>query len=292
MSSPLDGPMIADARRAPQIWLLAIGIIAVFVFLAFWTLAMVASLAWMLDGSMPDAAYEMFGTSPPRPAQTIYHLVLIAGLGSGTIIAARLFQRRSPASLTGPPAKTLRHLVLSALTAFAVLGILSSFALPLYGMPLPNLALATWVLWLPFGLLALTLQTGAEELFFRGYLQSQLAARFGSPMAAVVLPSVLFGLIHYIPALPAIAALTYILIATMFGILAADLTLRTGSLGAAWGFHLGNNTLTILIVAPGEAISGLALWKSSNDTLTQPIVTLEILMLLATWWAIRRVLQV
>jgi DNA-directed RNA polymerase subunit RPC12/RpoP len=43
------------------------------------------------------------------------------------------------------------------------------------------------------------IQTGAEEVLFRGYLQQQLAARFASPIAWMVLPSAIFAL----PALPA-----------------------------------------------------------------------------------------
>ena len=109
-------------------------------------------------------------------------------------------------------------------------------------------------------------------------------------------PALLFGFAHYVPSFPLIAALTYVLIATMFGILAADLTIRTGSLGAAWGFHLANNALAVLIIAPTGSVSGLALWRTGTElgpeALTSPLATAEILVLLATWFLIRRVLRV
>ncbi len=47
---------------------------------------------------------------------------------------------------------------------------------------------------------ACLIQTGAEELVFRGYLQQQLAARFASPLIWMVLPALIFGAVHYDPA--------------------------------------------------------------------------------------------
>jgi uncharacterized protein len=46
--------------------------------------------------------------------------------------------------------------------------------------------------------------------------------------------------------------------AATFGLIAADLTARTGSIGAAWGFHFANNTMAITILATDGTITGLS----------------------------------
>ena len=97
-----------------------------------------------------------------------------------------------------------------------------------------NMAVSTWLLWLPVALVAVVLQTGAEELLFRGYLQSQLAARFRSQAIWLLIPSILFGFAHFGPGLPLNAALGYVVFATLFGLMAADLTSRTGTIGDHW----------------------------------------------------------
>ena len=111
-----------------------------------------------------------------------------------------------------------------------------------------------------------------------------------------MIPSILFGFAHFVPVFPTLAALTYVMIAALFGVLAADLTIRTGSIGAAWGFHFANNALAVLVVAPSGSITGLALWRTAEEfgpeTFTSPLVTIEILVLLASWFLIRRALRV
>jgi membrane protease YdiL (CAAX protease family) len=52
---------------------------------------------------------------------------------------------------------------------------------------------------LPLALVGVLIQTGAEEVLFRGYMQQQLAARFSSPILWMVLPSAIFAALHYQP---------------------------------------------------------------------------------------------
>ena len=136
------------------------------------------------------------------------------------------------------------------------------------------------------------LQTGAEELLFRGYLQSQLAARFSAKWVWLFVPSLLFGLLHYMPAETAGPGLLYVASTTLFGIIAADLTARTGSIGAAWGLHFANNCLAILVVVYLGAASGLGLYSAGTieDALTlSPLLLLDVGVLVLLWMVIRRI---
>lgn len=121
-----------------------------------------------------------------------------------------------------------------------------------------------WASWLPVALILLLIQTGAEEAVFRGYLLQQLAARFRSPWAWAVAPSLLFGALHYNPAAPG-GAVAAIVVTTFGGIVLAAVTARTGGIAAAWGLHMGVNTLALLFIAPPDHLSGLALYAWAGD---------------------------
>jgi len=71
---------------------------------------------------------------------------------------------------------------------------------------LPNLPLSQWLGLLPLTLAFLLIQVSAEELVFRGYLQSQLAALGLHRFVWIMIPSAIFGLLHYDPAVMGAAA--------------------------------------------------------------------------------------
>jgi hypothetical protein len=115
---------------------------------------------------------------------------------------------------------------------------------------------------LPLALVGVLIQTGAEEVLFRGYMQQQLAARFSSPLMWMILPSAIFAALHYQPEI--MGDNTWLMMAAVFvfAVLAADLTAVTGNIGAAWGMHFVNNALAILVVATDGPLSGLALFMA------------------------------
>lgn len=79
----------------------------------------------------------------------------------------------------------------------------------------------------------------AEEFFYRGMLLQGLRRRLPD-VAAIVVSSVLFALVHIQPILyPG----TFVL-----GLVAAIVTLRTGRLGLAWSMHVGFNGATLLLL--------------------------------------------
>ena len=119
---------------------------------------------------------------------------------------------------------------------------------------------AIWLAFLPLAIPAVLIQTGAEELVFRGYMQSQLAARFARPVVWLLVPSVLFGLLHHDSLMHGDNAWLVVGWAVAFGIAAADLTARAGTLGPAIALHFMNNIMAILLAAPQGNFDGLALF--------------------------------
>ena len=140
-----------------------------------------------------------------------------------------------------------------AMTLLSVLPFLSeaSYTRPLW----------QWLLILPFALVGTFVQTSAEEVYFRGFLQSTLAARFRSPLVWAVLPSVAFGLSHVFNAETGAEQIQIVFYTGVFGFFAADLTARTGTLGAAMGFHFAHNAVIFCIYGfEGSLDAPLALW--------------------------------
>ena len=224
-------------------------------------------------------------------------------LALAVVLVARLGHRRGLASLIGPIGPSLRAL------AWAFGAVLLFFALtellPPYWMAEGQAVARTplyWLALLPLSLLALLVQCGAEELFYRGYIQQQLAARFARPWVWMVLPNIAFALAHWELGDFTPPAAQYVIWAFVFGVAASDLTARTGNLGAAIGFHLGNNAYAFLLFGEYAAPdSGLALFVFPSGALGDalldeaPLFTTAFATELAgvglMWLAVRLVLR-
>lgn len=159
----------------------------------------------------------------------------------------------------------------------------------------PNLPAGIWLRFLPLALIAVAFQTLAEELLFRGYLQVQLAARFGRAMIWGGVPALIFGGLHYDPDTMGDAALFAVFAATAFGFVAADLTARTGSIGAAWGLHLVNNVVALTLVATSGTITGLGLrvtpYHVDSLAISPWMAVADLIPLLVSWILIRRLVR-
>jgi membrane protease YdiL (CAAX protease family) len=130
---------------------------------------------------------------------------------------------------------------------------------------------------------------------FRGYLQSQLAARFASPMVWLVLPALAFGLLHMDTVTYGANGWLVMVWATGFGLAAGDLTARFGTLGPATALHLVNNFSAILVAAPKGQFDGLALYvypfSLGEAGAVAAVLPVDILTLLCAWLAIRLALR-
>ncbi len=288
--------MVGDARPYPSLRRLLAGVMTVVVVMFAWIVAVNYLLALRTGQSFAGALGSVLDLSNPSPGGTAIYLFLVVGLGLGAVIAARFWQKRLPSSLTGPMRRTIRHFAISAGVSAAVIAAFAVALLPVTGPLQVNLDPAIWLTWLPIGILVLLAQTGSEELLFRGYLQSQFAARFRSQAIWLGVPALLFGAVHYLPGVPVTQALSIVVVVAFFGLLAGDLTARTGSIGAAWGFHFSNNALVVLFVSSQGSLTGLALCRTQASftelTSVTPLIALEILAMAAIWVLIRRVMRI
>ncbi|MDJ1016876.1 MAG: type II CAAX endopeptidase family protein [Paracoccaceae bacterium] len=296
MSYALYQPMIRHAQARPALWRLILGVITAVAVAFLWMAGIVFLLGLVWGVGFGAAIPQVFGQGADAAWRAILYLLIVAGLGLGTLVAAAAWQGRGRASLIGPGARALRHFAVAAAVTAATALALSLIPSGTDDAIERNLPLSTWLFWLPFALVALAAQTGAEELFFRCYLQSQLAARFRWPLVWLAVPAVAFGFAHYVPGLPGNNALLYVAFAITFGILAGDLTARTGSLGAAWGWHFANNSIAVLVVATEGSVTGLGFWKTETG-LTEAIpisfwLLTDLAVVLVVWLVIRRLLRV
>ena len=154
-----------------------------------------------------------------------------------------------------------------------------------------NLDPRLWLMLLPLSLGGILLQTGSEELLFRGYLQQTLAARFDARWIWMGVPAVLFGIGHYQPGVAGANAPVIVAWAICFGLAAADLTARAGTLGPALALHMINNTGALLFVSVKGEMSGLSLATLPHgldevEKLT-PWLVLDFAFLLVGWLAAR-----
>ncbi|WP_171175552.1 CPBP family intramembrane glutamic endopeptidase [Ruegeria sp. HKCCD8929] len=283
--------LVAPARLRPEIWrlLAGLGLIAVVVF------ALNAGVL-AVAGSLGSELWLRNFLAGATPVAMLILLASFAFVTLGVTLAARQLQRRSLQTIVGPYHLALTqfwHVLRGLLLLGAVLLVLPPYDM---GAPMqPNLPVTVWLAVLPFSLLAVLIQTSAEEILFRGYLQQSLAARFRSPVIWMGLPSILFAMGHYVPSEAGDNALLIALWSGVFGLLMADLTARAGTLGPAIALHLFNNIVALLFVALPGSLDGLALflipYEMSDTTNLRVWLGVDFVLMLIAWLVARLALR-
>lgn len=291
MRSPEFEAMVRPARLYPELWRLLLGVLVI-VFCYFGGVALMLVGVFAAVGPLEFFGWIQGLAMPDQPAQTLVLLGTFSGLLVGAFLAA-LVHFRGPGTLFGPRDETLRGFVLTVLVSvpfYAALMGAGAWLEP----AVPNLEWQTWLRFLPAALALLLVQISAEELIFRGYLQQQLAARFAARWIWMGLPSLLFCALHWNPAAGPSAWL--ILLTTfVFALVLADLTERTGSLGAALGLHFVNNVAGLLVISISGTITGLARWVTpfglEEGARLVPSLGFNIVFILVLWRVLVRVLD-
>jgi len=279
----------APARSHARIWRLLVGAV---VFIVTYVVPMVGLFALVGILLGPDRSREVFEglAAIDTPAATLIVLFSFVFMTLAVWAAARLMHKRGLASLIGPLGPALRDFIRVTGAMLVLQGVF--FLLP-FGKAdmVANLPLSTWAMLLPLTAIGIFVQTSAEELVFRGYLQQQLAARFASPLVWLLGPSILFGLVHYDPATMGDNTWVVIAWAAIFGLSAADLTARAGNIGPAVGLHFANNFGAMTLVSLDGPLSGLSLFKlpfSGADTEVLPTLLWLDLGAIGVMWLLAR----
>lgn len=281
------------AEPRSELWRLVAGVVAmvaVYVLLSLFYQQAISELTRF----RPQFTDELIAGSTPS---AMYVLLFSFGLISLSVfIVVRLLHKRAALSVFGPTilaAPQFFRVFTAMLVLAAILMILPPYG---YGGPsVPNMAFGLWALILPLSLVAVFLQISAEEIFFRGYLQQQLAARFASPWIWMVLPSVLFALGHYQPVEAGQNAVMITVWAGLFGLLMADLTARAGSIGPALAMHFFNNVSALLLTSLPDTLGGLALFHTpfglQDEAQLRAWLPVDFAMMIVSWLAARLALR-
>lgn len=269
---------------------------------------MIGTLALMVAGGYAWTRGWLPGPEPAENASLLIGFmqtcagfaVMVLTIGTiwpATWLAMRLLHKRPVRTLFGPQERLdwsdFARAAIAALVAAGVLSLLNVAFDPT--MERSSLSLASWLsLLLPMTALILV-QTSAEEILFRGYLLQNLAHRFRSPWVWAALPALIFAMAHWSPGAQTWMNGAVLLSIVLFASLASWLVWRTGNLGAAMGFHFGNNIVALLFATSGTDQNSLALFLTrpvSDPSWTvadavggvfQQIVVFGLVLVLLTW---------
>ncbi|MDC1216082.1 CPBP family intramembrane metalloprotease [Octadecabacter sp.] len=205
----------------------------------------------------PDVVDAFFlGSTPSAVRWTLATFAIYTALLLGMM---RLVHNLRLRALIGPTRTAINEFIkvtlyLSPIYAFLII---PSLFLP---EAQRQFTTTTWLSMLPVMLPLLFVQISAEEFVFRGYLQSHMAALTSHPIIWMGVPSFLFGMIHFDPTGDPYAAWSYVIWATALGLVCADLTARSGTLGTALAVHFINNIGALIILAADDWLYGAALF--------------------------------
>lgn len=182
---------------------------------------------WLLASFGPDVA------SRPTMQETIFYLALFGVILLMGMIGGAVTDRRNALRLGERPllSGTVGLAIgLAGLSVCAVYAQIAGVLVP----GAPSAPVATFLLW---GAALVLVQTTAEEVFFRGWLQPALVGRWGRA-AGIVAAALAFAALHIAGGARApLSLLNLFLGGVMFGLFAA----RTGGIAGALGIHFAWN---------------------------------------------------
>ena len=266
---------VAPARQRSELWRL--GLSGILIGIAFFAGTMISGLAvFLLFGKTVAEKVMSAGGLGSTPASIIFILSGFAIVFLAVWGIVRLVHRRSLGTLFGADPRRVAGNALIACAVMAVITGLGTVYSFLTAGPEQNLPFGVWLGWMIPVLPLMLVQVTTEEMIFRGYLQQQLAARFRSPWVWMVLPSVIFGSLHYQPGVMGENALLAVLITVLVGVIAADITARTGNIGAAIGLHFVNNFFAMCFLSLNGGLSGVSLYVTpfsvADSSLLRPLL--------------------
>jgi hypothetical protein len=264
-TTPLDSYLAASGGRRGG-WRVFLGMVVV---VACWLLGTAAVIALPMAADVLGGATRGEALAALRdrlsgggPASVALMLATFWGIWAGLGMALPLLHGRRFATLLSAEGRARPREFWRGLALAAAVYVLSmALAVAAGGLPERSaLPFGIWFVWLAPLCLLVFVQASAEELLFRGYLFQELGRRLRHPIAWAVIPSAIFGALHYNPALPGATGLLYVAVTFTFGLAAALLVARTGGVSAAMGLHTGMNVFGLTLVGMEGTISGSQLF--------------------------------
>jgi membrane protease YdiL (CAAX protease family) len=265
VTTPLDFYAAPGTARS-GLWRLFLGVLLVVAGWLLWTVVLFSAyviykLAGGLGVNNALSAMQTFilGASP---ASVTFQLATFIGVWPATWLVLKLLHRQPFGTLFSPEGRirwgdfggglmlAAGFWVITMILGLAIVGMPTRTALPLDAWAMAFAPLAVMVFF----------QASAEELIFRGYILQQLAARWRSPLIWAALPAFLFGLAHYSSGSELGIGWHYVAVTLLFGLAAAALVWRTGSLAAAMGLHTGMNLFSLSGIGLEGIIEGTQLY--------------------------------
>ncbi len=249
--------LVAPARVKSGIFRLIFGLLitiiiyAILLIIAGLLITVLMGNVWVQHLTIPSGVLS--------PSQTLTILGSFSFLIIAVGLVAMFLHEQTIIELLGGLAMTSSQF-LSAMRGLLIYIVITIFFIFIFEEFDQQISVFLWLSLLPLTLLLILIQVSAEELLFRGYFQSQLAALGAPKIIWILVPSILFGLLHYNPATMGGFAQWTALWAVAFGILAADLTARSGTLGPAIAFHFTNNFIALAVFGLEDFLGGLSLY--------------------------------
>lgn len=222
---------------------------------------------WQILGSIPYAVLTIAGKTSDVFANYLGISFSFVVFLLAIVAAVKIIHRRPVISLINPTLRIMWKSVFIGLVGWFFLTAASSLVDALIHPGSYQLTFS-WPRWLWFTLIALpltTIQTSAEELFFRGYLLQAFGRSIRSRWVLISLSGLVFAIPHFLnPEMEmgfGLLALYYF----AFGCFLTWITLQTNSLEYALGIHAANNLFAVSIANySGSALPSLSVFISTG----------------------------
>ena len=262
---------IASGERRPGFWRVAVGIIVIGMFWVGGTMGVL--FAWGLLNIArhgPEGGRERLGAlvEGGDPETVAVMLMTFAGVWMGVFLVVRLLHGQRFSTLFAPEGGIRTGDLVKGLAVAAAFALASiPFGMAIAEPVATTVPVGEWFAYATALLALVFVQATAEELIFRGYLLQQLALRSRNPLVWAVIPSALFGALHWANAPTGELAAYYVCATFLIGLALAALVWKTGSLWASVGVHVGFNAVGLTVIGTDGLLSGGQLFLFPEDDL-------------------------
>ncbi len=148
-----------------------------------------------------------------------------------------------------------------------------------------------WAIWFLPMILVVLLQTSAEEIYVRGFLQQYLARLVPKRWVYIGVPSMLWGLMHFQNFSGIWMPVSFVFAVFITGLVYADWADRSGTIIGPMVSHFCNNYFLTCIYGSSLEPSDLLIWQVDADGLSDEqlaILTLASAMIMALIYLVLR----